>query len=153
MGPLLFLTFINDLPSVLDPSTRCRLFADDCLVYREVNTQEDQIILLRDLYSLQRWAVQWGMLFNARKCNIMAVSRGGYKHNPYHLGGVALEWVDTCTYMGVTLSRDMKLGHPCYDMCQESEFSSWLPEKELEGKPTGAQACCIYFAGKVADGI
>ena len=35
MGPLLFLLFINDLPSVLDPATSCRLFADDCLIYRE----------------------------------------------------------------------------------------------------------------------
>ena len=27
MGPLLFLLYINDMPSVLDPSTACRLFA------------------------------------------------------------------------------------------------------------------------------
>ena len=32
LGPLLFLIYISDLPSVLDPDTAVRLFADDCLV-------------------------------------------------------------------------------------------------------------------------
>ena len=31
LGPLLFLLYVNDLPSVLDPSTACKLFADDCV--------------------------------------------------------------------------------------------------------------------------
>ena len=38
MVPLLFLLYINDLPSVLDPSTSCRLFADDCLIYRSIKS-------------------------------------------------------------------------------------------------------------------
>ena len=32
IGPILFLLHINDLPSVI--SSKVRLFADDCLVYR-----------------------------------------------------------------------------------------------------------------------
>ena len=48
MGPLLFLLYVNDLPSVLDPSTACRLFADDCLIYRSINSISDQVILQKD---------------------------------------------------------------------------------------------------------
>ena len=34
LGPILFLLHINDLPSVV--STKGRLFADDCLIYRNI---------------------------------------------------------------------------------------------------------------------
>ena len=52
LGPLLFLLFMNDLPTILDPSTRCRLFADDCLMYRVINSIDDQLQLQKDLAAL-----------------------------------------------------------------------------------------------------
>ena len=43
LGPLLLLLHINDLPSVV--SSKVRLFADDCLIYRNIKSKEDQITL------------------------------------------------------------------------------------------------------------
>ena len=39
LGPLLFLLHINDLPNCV--KSRVRLFADDCLLYRKINTFQD----------------------------------------------------------------------------------------------------------------
>ena len=57
MGPLLFLLYINDLPSVLDPGTACRLFADDCLIYRSIHSVSDQVTLQKDLEALYNWGL------------------------------------------------------------------------------------------------
>ena len=50
LGPILFLLHTNDLPSVI--SSKVRLFADDCLVYREIKSRQDQNDLQKDLNSL-----------------------------------------------------------------------------------------------------
>ena len=57
LDPLLFLCFINDLPSVLDPDTQVRLFADDCLTYRVIESIEDQLQFQKDLSDLSSWAI------------------------------------------------------------------------------------------------
>ena len=54
LGPMLFLTHINDLPAAVQ--SQCRLFADDCLLYRPIRKPQDQLTLQDDLDSLQRWA-------------------------------------------------------------------------------------------------
>ena len=41
LGPLFFLLHINDLPSCV--ISKVRLFADDCLLYREIKNNQDQI--------------------------------------------------------------------------------------------------------------
>ena len=43
LGPILFLLHINDLPSIV--SSKVRLFADDCLIYRQIKSNNDQIEL------------------------------------------------------------------------------------------------------------
>jgi hypothetical protein len=47
LGSLLFLIYINDLPENLHSSAK--LFADDCLLYRELNTTSDTNKLQEDL--------------------------------------------------------------------------------------------------------
>ena len=53
LGPLLFLTYINDLPNNIHSSIR--LFADDCILYREIKNEIDSQQLQKHLNSLMKW--------------------------------------------------------------------------------------------------
>ncbi len=54
LGLLLFLLFVNDITDGI--SSSAHLFADDCLIYREINSQEDSVILQVDLDKLVMWS-------------------------------------------------------------------------------------------------
>jgi hypothetical protein len=80
LDPLLFLLFINDLPSVV--KSQVRLFADDCLIYRPIMDSRDQYLLDQDLAALSQWADTWGMKYNPQKCFIMTIANN--KNPPQH---------------------------------------------------------------------
>ena len=102
LGPLFFLCFINDLPDVV--ASQIRLFADDALLYRQIDSPLDQNILQSDLDSLFKWSSDWCMEFNPNKCYVLSTI---LKTKPlkftYQLAGHNLESVKSSCYLGVTL--------------------------------------------------
>ena len=83
LGPLLFLLFINDLPSVVSSTTR--LFADNCLLYRRIRKKEGHVILQRDLDNLQQCENNWLMRFNPDKSEeLIATNKKSPIHGEYH---------------------------------------------------------------------
>ena len=82
LGPLLFLTYINDLRK--DIQSTVRLFADDCVIYREIKNELDAQMLQEDLNTLEKWEKTWLIKFNIKKCFTHARST---KSHVYTLGG------------------------------------------------------------------
>ena len=72
LGPLLFSLYINDISA--DIESEIRLFADDCVCYREIENEEDTLKLQRDIDRLGSWARKWGMRFQPVKCNMMQLT-------------------------------------------------------------------------------
>jgi len=106
LGPLLFLLFINDLPNNLISKTR--LFADDCIVYRHITSDQDQAILQEDLNRLADWEAKWGMEFHPQKCTYLRVSRakqpGCFQ---YQLKGTTLAEESSTKYLGVDFQSNL----------------------------------------------
>ena len=105
LGPLLFVIFINDMPSVVKESI-CKLFADDCKLYRVIENEEDRN-LQADVENLERWSKEWQLPFNETKCKVMHFGRGNPQHS-YTMNGHMLESTTQEKDLGVIIDDTLK---------------------------------------------
>ena len=59
LGPMLFSLHIN--ATLSDIESEIRLFADDCVCYREIKDTEDTLKLQKNIDRLGIWVRKWGM--------------------------------------------------------------------------------------------
>ena len=106
LGPLLFVLYINDLPSVAQ--TTIALFADDAKCYIDVNSTSDCELLQADLNALVTWSNEWELNFHPSKCQVITMSR---RRNPvifdYNMDGTSLSKIDTMKDLGVDISSKL----------------------------------------------
>ena len=65
LGPLMLLIYINDIAD--GASSTLQVFADDCLLYRVIKSEENTSQLQYDLDHLSQWAQTWQLKFNLTK--------------------------------------------------------------------------------------
>ena len=120
LGPLLFSLHIDDITA--DIESEIRLFADDCVCYREVKDKEDTLKLQRDIDRLGNWARKWGMRFQPVKCNMMQLTNKNLNkiQASYTLEGTVLENVDNIKYLGVTITNDLKWNTHISNICTKA---------------------------------
>ena len=100
LGPLLFLMYVNDLPSSV--KSECRLFADDALIY---NCRNEKATLQEDLDKLASWSQIWQLSFNPSKCSVLTI---GGSEQVYHLNNSLLKNVPSHPYLGEKFSSNLK---------------------------------------------
>ena len=136
LGPLLFLVFINDLPECV--SSSIRLYADDALLYRPINTIADTEALHQDLCNVQKWEHKWLMSFNADKCEVLRITN---KRNnitattPYSIHGKALRIVDEAKYLGITIHRSLTWKPHINNICKRSNSTLGFLRRNLRKCP------------------
>ena len=75
-----------------------RLFADECLMCRRINTPEDQAILQKDLNKLKKREDRWLMQFNPEKCEVLRVTNRKSILAYYTIHGQVLNTVGSAKY-------------------------------------------------------
>ena len=110
LGPLLFIIFYRDLPSVV--SSSCVMFADDTLVFDRCCGDFDSrscCRLQQDLVKLNTWAEDWCSNFNAAKSVDMVIgkrhSRASFSCKPHLvLGDSVIPRLHRTTHLGVLMT-------------------------------------------------
>lgn len=105
LGPLLFLIYINDLPSFVNSNVH--LFADDCVIFREVLSDYDTTTLQSDLNVVADWCNSGRMELNINKCKAMRISSSNTATFSYYLNNTALEAVESYKYLGVHITSNL----------------------------------------------
>lgn len=102
LGPLLFLLYTFDLPSVI--TSKCSLFADDTKIY--ANPLDPHCSLQNDIISIQKWCDDWLLPLNVKKCSVLHIG----KNNPrirYSVAGSPITPVEKQNDLGVVISSDL----------------------------------------------
>ena len=106
LGPVLFLLYINDIPSSVKSSLR--LFGDDCILYREIHDAQDCWTLQDDLKQLSSWSNTWQLHFNVKKCYHLGIT---CKKTPivfqYSVDGQLISRVPSAKYLGITVTENL----------------------------------------------
>ena len=116
LGPLLFVLFINDLPSELSEGTDVVLYADDTKIWRKIMTSSDCIILQNDIDRLLDWAIRNKMKFHPSKCKVLSISSRPNPPNPpfsNNLGSTRLNFVDNEKDLGVNITPKLTWNLQC----------------------------------------
>ena len=141
LGPLLFLAYINDLPKNIRATPR--LFADDCLLYREINSVEDGLSLQADLERLQEWERDWSMQFNPEKCEVLRITNKRKAIvTEYKIRGQTLPTVDSAKYLGVTLHNKLSWNPHIERIAKKANSTRAFLQRNLHGSPEPVKAQC-----------
>ena len=132
---LLFSLYINDITKNID--SELRLFADDCVCYREIKDTEDTVKLQEDIDRFGCWARSWGMRFQPVKCNIMQITRKRIKkiNASYSLEGTVLEIIEKIKYLGVTITNDLKWNTHVSNICTKANRTLGFLRRNLAACP------------------
>lgn len=135
LGPLLFLIFINDLPKRV--SSKIRLFADDCVIYRKITNDADRHALQTDLEEVTTWCSSWLMSLNASKTKLMSFTNHSTRlPTTYLLNNTSIELTSTYKYLGVHLQSDLTWHYHINTVLASANRAFGLLKRNLKHAPS-----------------
>lgn len=140
LGPLLFSMYINDIVDVISEPVCIRLFADNCVLFNEVNCSDDQVLLNYNLQKIHKWCEQRDMVLNAQKTVFMKITRKSHCLSfPYSLASIPLVEVTNYKYLGVTITNTLKWNSHISNICASSFRKLCLLRHKLKQAPAEAK--------------
>ena len=141
LGPVLFLVYINNLPSRVASSVR--LFTDDCLLYRVIRDQQDTASLQTVLNHLQEREREWQMVFNPDKCeHIRITNNRKVIQTSYNIHGQTLNETSKAKYLGVTIDNTLSRNSHIDTVTKKADQTTAFLRRNLSSCPKDVKAKC-----------
>jgi len=141
LGPLLFLCFVNNIPEYV--SSQIRLYADDILLYKVIDTKDDCINLQEDLDNLQQWEDTWKLHFNPPKCQFIRFSN---KHSPinfdYQIHNEILKKVSSLKYLGITIDKYLTWKEHVNNITNKAKSVRGFLQRNFKHSPADVKIKC-----------
>ena len=110
IGPLLFLSYINELAEILGRAgINVKLFADDVKLYMQIVNSCDTGKLQYALDLVTEWAKAWQLTVSINKCCLLSIGRlPPAAPAEFYIDGQKMSLVSSCRDLGVLVSQDLK---------------------------------------------
>ena len=89
LGHILFLLYINDLPSIFSSKIHTDLFADDTQIYFSYTYESERFLLQNNLNLFSQWANKWQLNISLSKCAVMTL--GKVAPSKYFINNIQLD--------------------------------------------------------------
>lgn len=106
LGALLFILYINDMPTTLE---KCEivLYADDTLIYTEASTEEQCLENMKhDISKINTWLKMNKLKLNENKTKIMEINMNS--DELFKINDEIIEKVEHMSYLGFIIDKDLK---------------------------------------------
>ncbi len=130
LGPLLFLIYVNDIPSLCSFSS-VSLFADDPKLIASLNSASENLALQNDLDNLLSWCQSWRLSLNTSKCAYMNVSLSSSTNNNYTIGNDTIKTVTQQKDVGILLSDSLSWSVHIKEICSKAYRSLYLIRRTI----------------------
>ena len=121
---------LNDISA--DIESEIRLFADDCICYREI---KNTLKLQRDIDRLGSWARKWGISTRQMQHDAADNKRSSKIQANYTLEGTVLENIESIKYLGVTITNDLKWNTHISNVCTKANRTLGFLRRKLYSCP------------------
>ena len=134
------------------------MFSDDTKAYKDVQTEENMLILQKDVDSLFNWSLKWQLKFNATKCTHMTYGnpniRSKYKMNEGDGKLTDIRHDDEVEKdLGGLFDRDLSFRQHIWMHSEEGKSDDWSDKAHFPLHGPRSISAFVYFIDETAHGL
>jgi len=108
LGPLLFLLYVDDVVTLFNHGTVCKLYADDLKLYSVIQTPHDVSALQRSLNALETWSYEWQLTISSTKSSLLCLGHSNLTQS-YRINQAGISLVHEMRDLGVIIDSKLTM--------------------------------------------